>query len=40
MAYWQGFDIKVYETAENSNTKKLINHVVSVSDVALPETRN
>lgn len=40
MAYWQGFDIKVYDTSENINTKKLINHVVSVTNVTLPTTRS
>ena len=39
MAYWQGFDIKVYDTSENINTKRLINHVVNVTNVALPTTR-
>ena len=39
MAYWQGFDIKVYDTSENINTKRLINHVVNVTNVALPTAR-
>ena len=37
--YWHGYNIYVYDAQHQSNSKNLVNHVVSVTNEVLPSTR-
>lgn len=40
IAYWQGFDAQCWDCSENTNTKKTVNHVTSITDSAYPDEAN
>ena len=40
VSYWQGFDVFCWNCSEGINTRNLINHVTSVSNSALPNSRS